>query len=196
MAGYGAEKILKKLAGRTDVEDAVLQLDMLTKEESLMVVVRNLEVTHRIPQFIYNAGVPPATHQQLSPGSPLSPLGSDPEHYPPNDGDSSTALRNVNGNNSLDVPNQPGPGSPTSLAPSAASIPSTTVQRYAKPKRLRAIVTSKSYSIPMVPRDSYGRPLLPLDVGIMTVNYLGEVCMREHFHTERYIFPVGYSVNR
>src|SRR6266581_5040436 len=75
-----------------------------------------------------------------------------------------------------------------------ASIPSTTVQRYAKPKRLRAIVTSKSYSIPMVPRDSYGRPLLPLDVGIMTVNYLGEVCMREHFHTERYIFPVGYSV--
>jgi hypothetical protein len=30
----------------------------------------------------------------------------------------------------------------------------------------------------------------------MTVNCLGEVCMREHFHTERYIFPVGYSVNR
>jgi len=48
MADYGAEKILKKLAGRTDVEDAVLQLDMLTKEETLMVVVRNLEVTHRV----------------------------------------------------------------------------------------------------------------------------------------------------
>ena len=48
MANYGAEKILKKLAGRTDVEDAVLQLDMLTKEESLMAVVRNLEVTHRV----------------------------------------------------------------------------------------------------------------------------------------------------
>ena len=48
MANYGAEKILKKLAGRTDVEDAVLQLDTLTKEESLMVVVRNLEVAHRI----------------------------------------------------------------------------------------------------------------------------------------------------
>ena len=45
IADYGAEKILKKLAGRTDVEDAILQLDMLTKEESLMVVVRNLEVT-------------------------------------------------------------------------------------------------------------------------------------------------------
>jgi len=48
MTNYGAEKILKKLAGRTDVEDAVLQLDTLTKEESLMAVVRNLEVTHRM----------------------------------------------------------------------------------------------------------------------------------------------------
>ena len=48
MTDYGAEKILKKLAGRTDVEDAVLQLDHLTKEESLMVVIRNLEVTHRV----------------------------------------------------------------------------------------------------------------------------------------------------
>jgi len=48
MANFGAEKILKKLAGRTDIEDAVLQLDMLTKEESLMMVVRNLEVTHRV----------------------------------------------------------------------------------------------------------------------------------------------------
>jgi methyl-accepting chemotaxis protein len=48
MANCGAEKILKKLAGSTDVEDAVLQLDMLTKEESLMVVARNLEVTHRV----------------------------------------------------------------------------------------------------------------------------------------------------
>ena len=48
MANYDTEKVLKKLAGRTDVEDAVLQLDHLTKEESLMVVVRNLEVTHRV----------------------------------------------------------------------------------------------------------------------------------------------------
>ena len=38
--------------------------------------------------------------------------------------------------------------------------------------------------------------MLPLNVGIMTVVSLGEVCMREHFHTERYIFPVGYEVTR
>ena len=132
------------------------------------------------------------------PGSPMSPLGSDPEHYSPNSGDSSTALRNANGNNSSDPPNQAGPGSPTSLGPSAASIPSTTtVQRRTKPKRLKSPpFRSKSYSIPLVPRDKNGRTILPLNVGIMTVNCLGEVCMREHFHTERYIFPVGYSVNR
>jgi hypothetical protein len=69
--------------------------------------------------------------------------------------------------------------------------------RPVKPKRLKAhTVTSKSYSIPMVPRDKTGRPMLPLNVGIMTVISLGNVCMREHFHTERYIFPVGYEVTR
>lgn len=57
-------------------------------------------------------------------------------------------------------------------------------------------MTSKSFSIPMVPRDKVGKPLLPLNVGIMTVISLGTVCTREHFHTERYIFPVGYEVTR
>ena len=70
-------------------------------------------------------------------------------------------------------------------------------QRLAKPKRLKAhTVLSKSHSIPVVPRDKKGNPLLPLNVGIMTVINLGEVCKREHFHTERYIFPVGYEVTR
>jgi hypothetical protein len=42
------EKILKKLMGRKDIEDALSRLDMLTKEENLMVMMRNLEVTHHI----------------------------------------------------------------------------------------------------------------------------------------------------
>ncbi|KAJ6584055.1 hypothetical protein DFH09DRAFT_1028942 [Mycena vulgaris] len=75
--------------------------------------------------------------------------------------------------------------------------PPSEAPRAAKPKRLKAhTVTSKSYSIPMVPRDKTGKPMLPLNVGIMTVISLGAVCMREHFHTERYIFPVGYEVTR
>ena len=48
LVDYGSEKILKRLLGRKGVEEAVSQLDMLTKEESLMVVVRNLEITHDV----------------------------------------------------------------------------------------------------------------------------------------------------
>jgi hypothetical protein len=39
---------MKKLMGRNDIEDALSRLDMLTKEESLMVMMRNLEVTHEL----------------------------------------------------------------------------------------------------------------------------------------------------
>jgi methyl-accepting chemotaxis protein len=42
------EKILKKLMGRKDIEDALSRLDMLTKEETLMAMMRNLEATHQI----------------------------------------------------------------------------------------------------------------------------------------------------
>ncbi|THU97114.1 hypothetical protein K435DRAFT_663280, partial [Dendrothele bispora CBS 962.96] len=70
-------------------------------------------------------------------------------------------------------------------------------QPQGKPKRLKAhTITTKNVSIPVVPRDKNGKPMLPLNVGIMTVISLGEVCMREHFHSERYIFPVGYEVTR
>ncbi len=52
-ADYALEKFLKKLAGRKDVEDAVLRLDMLTKEESLMVMARNLEATQQIDSVVH-----------------------------------------------------------------------------------------------------------------------------------------------
>lgn len=42
---HGKEKILKKLVGRKDVEDALERLDTLTKEEVSMTVARNLKVT-------------------------------------------------------------------------------------------------------------------------------------------------------
>ena len=48
LADYGLEKIMKKLLGRKEVEEAVSQLDMLTKEESLMVVVRNLAIAQDV----------------------------------------------------------------------------------------------------------------------------------------------------
>lgn len=39
---------MKKPIGRRDVEDALLRLDFLTKEESLMAVAKNLEVVHHV----------------------------------------------------------------------------------------------------------------------------------------------------
>ena len=53
LADRGPEKILKKLVGRKDIEDALLQLDMLTNEESLMAVVRNLEITHHVDAVVH-----------------------------------------------------------------------------------------------------------------------------------------------
>jgi hypothetical protein len=48
VSDYGAEKFMKRLVGKKDVEDALERLDMLTKEENLMTAARNLEVTHHV----------------------------------------------------------------------------------------------------------------------------------------------------
>ncbi|KAH8989663.1 hypothetical protein EDB86DRAFT_2942483 [Lactarius hatsudake] len=42
------KKYLKRLVGRTDVEDALKRLDVLTQEEMRMAVARNLAITHGI----------------------------------------------------------------------------------------------------------------------------------------------------
>lgn len=144
--------------------------------------------------------VKPAESDAARPPSPLSPILSPGEEH------STTynagPYNNGNGGphpSSLGSSNLP-PGQSGALVSStspATSVQPSEIQRHAKPKRLKAhTVTSKSFSIPTVPRDTKGKPLLPLTVGIMTVISLGEVCMREHFHTERYIFPVGYEVTR
>jgi len=54
LADYPSEKFLKRLGGRKEVEDALAKLDSLTKEECLMTVVRNLEVTHRVDNIVNN----------------------------------------------------------------------------------------------------------------------------------------------
>jgi methyl-accepting chemotaxis protein len=48
LADSDTEKVLKRLVGRKEVEEAVLRLDTLTKEENVMIVARNLEITHRV----------------------------------------------------------------------------------------------------------------------------------------------------
>jgi hypothetical protein len=43
-----SEKYLKKLVGRTDIEDGLKRLDSLTKEEARMAIAQLLKVTHDI----------------------------------------------------------------------------------------------------------------------------------------------------
>ena len=39
---------MKRLLGKTDVENAIQRLDNLTKEENLMTVARTFEATHQV----------------------------------------------------------------------------------------------------------------------------------------------------
>jgi hypothetical protein len=50
LSDYEIERFLKALLGRTDVDDALLRLDMLTKEENLMATAKILEVTQNVQE--------------------------------------------------------------------------------------------------------------------------------------------------
>ena len=47
---FETEKFVKRLGGRTDVEDALQRLDKLTQEETRTTVAKNLEVTYSIKE--------------------------------------------------------------------------------------------------------------------------------------------------
>jgi hypothetical protein len=130
----------------------------------------------------------PSPTTPVTPGSPAYSMPYNPYYYlsPPL----------VPPPNGVFPPPQPQQSPPPQVTQQIASS-QMDLSKAVKPKRLKAhTVTTKSFSIPMVPRDKKGNPMLPLNVGIMTVISLGTVCTRDHFHTERYIFPVGYEVTR
>jgi archaellum component FlaC len=47
-----SEKYLKKLIGRTDIEDGLKRLDKLTQEESRMAAAENLKVAHAVDERV------------------------------------------------------------------------------------------------------------------------------------------------
>ncbi|KAI8816448.1 F/Y rich C-terminus-domain-containing protein, partial [Fimicolochytrium jonesii] len=58
-------------------------------------------------------------------------------------------------------------------------------------------VPVKLRKVQPVPRDESGKPIVPFKSGIITVHQLGEVVYdRKNFHSERYIYPVGYVSSR
>ncbi|TPX61563.1 hypothetical protein SpCBS45565_g07229 [Spizellomyces sp. 'palustris'] len=66
-----------------------------------------------------------------------------------------------------------------------------------EPAVKRPPVKAKLRKIQHIPVDDSGKPILPLQVGILTIYNLGEVVYdRKQFHSERYIYPVGYTITR
>ena len=52
-----SEKYLKKLVGRTDLEDALKRLDKLTQEEARMATAQVLQATHNVDDRVREARV-------------------------------------------------------------------------------------------------------------------------------------------
>lgn len=75
------------------------------------------------------------------------------------------------------------------------SAPAKKKIKIKKPK-VSSGITSGTFSIPFIPRNEDGTVKLPLPVGTMVLHRLGNFDTREHFHTERYIFPIGYECVR
>ena len=48
------ERFLKKVAGRTDIEDALKRLDRLTQEEARMALAEVLKITHTVHEVVLN----------------------------------------------------------------------------------------------------------------------------------------------
>jgi len=66
-----------------------------------------------------------------------------------------------------------------------------------KPVVRRAPVVTRTRRIQQIPLDAEGKPVLPLQIGIITIYSLGSIVWdNENFHSERYIYPVGYLATR
>ncbi|KAI8991640.1 F/Y rich C-terminus-domain-containing protein [Mycotypha africana] len=79
----------------------------------------------------------------------------------------------------------------------AADAATTTVAS-APPKRSKVNpVNLKTRRVQPIEKDENGNPKLPQNIGVSTILCLGEIVTdRKTFHNERYIFPVGYKVQR
>ncbi|KAI8145159.1 F/Y rich C-terminus-domain-containing protein [Fennellomyces sp. T-0311] len=68
----------------------------------------------------------------------------------------------------------------------------------APPKRSKmSRAVTKTRRVQPVDRDEHGNVKLPQQIGVLTVVSLGKIVHdRDAFHNERYIFPVGFTVQR
>jgi len=117
------------------------------------------------------------THQTYAPTP--QPLMAPPQHYAV-----STPVAAI-----ATPRNEPASPQPDSAPASAKGKKSA-----AKPREPRA---SKPKKAQLVARDAQNKPTLPARVGVFTIHSLGNVVVdRDAYHTDRYVYPVGYRVSR
>ncbi|KAK9674868.1 hypothetical protein K7432_016828 [Basidiobolus ranarum] len=100
------------------------------------------------------------------------------------------------------VPNEkipkesPAKASPTVNAKRKSST-ATALAETAPKKRRQKRVEVKARRVQDLPKNDEGDYILPVQVGVLTVSNLGTIVHdRSTFHNERYIWPVGYTVQR
>ncbi|KAJ1507727.1 hypothetical protein HMI55_000661 [Coelomomyces lativittatus] len=88
------------------------------------------------------------------------------------------------------------PSLPLSSSPIRDQAPSVTAARSSPDSQLkhkrskRAVITPEMQVLPDL------MPIFPIYVGVFKVLSLGVVCLEPGYHTERYIYPIGYSIQR
>ncbi|KAI8814917.1 F/Y-rich N-terminus-domain-containing protein [Cladochytrium replicatum] len=90
------------------------------------------------------------------------------------------------------------PHPPASSTPTATPAQEDSKKSGKKSRRNPQVVQTKPKRAQQVPYDPVtGAVVLPLQIGVTTLIALGTVVYdRDSFHTERYIFPVGYTAIR
>ncbi|ORY07817.1 hypothetical protein K493DRAFT_403576 [Basidiobolus meristosporus CBS 931.73] len=90
------------------------------------------------------------------------------------------------------------PAKATPTANSKRKSPTTASPSEPAPKKRRQKrVEVKARRVQDLPKNEEGDYILPVQVGVLTVSDLGTIVYdRSTFHNERYIWPVGYTVQR
>ncbi|KAJ1914947.1 hypothetical protein H4219_004560 [Mycoemilia scoparia] len=161
-----------------------------------------MSTPHRNHASIGSAGVSGRHHHRTHKNSPLLPSASakttplrNHEYYDHAGMSPATPLEDESPYHHHGMPPMLGADDDEGEAGSMAVAQRT--GRLSRKKRRQQEISSRVRSVQPVPRDKDGNYILPIQVGILTVLDLGHVVWdRDTFHNERYIWPVGYTVQR
>jgi hypothetical protein len=63
-------------------------------------------------------------------------------------------------------------------------------------KVIETLKTPKTRRVQQVPRDQQNNPILPFHIGVLTLHSLGTISFKPGFHTDKYVYPIGFCCSR